>query len=250
MTNISMAFLLTTLAGLSTMLGTIPIFIKIKNEGKVIAASLAFAAGVMICVSITDLIPEAIEMLKNYYSGFLTVFLTFVFLMIGMITSCFIDKALPTATVVNHASLYKVGIISMLAIILHNLPEGIATFISTTKDTSLGISLALAIALHNIPEGISISVPIYYSTQSKFKSILYTFISAMSEPLGAIITYLFLYSFINNIVLGLLFAFIAGIMIQISLTELLPTSTDYSYPKITRIWFIIGVIFMLLKFFI
>ncbi len=250
MTNVSMAFLLTTLAGLSTMLGTIPIFMNVKGENKIIAGSLAFASGVMICVSITDLIPEAVGMLEIYYNGFFTVLLTFSFLMVGMIVSSFIDKALPTTTTItDHKILYKVGIISMLAIILHNLPEGIATFISTTKDTSLGISLAVAIALHNIPEGISISVPIYYSTRSRGKAIFYTFISALSEPIGAIITYLFLSPFMNNVVLGLLFAFIAGIMIQISFTELLPTSTGYGFPKITRRCFVIGVIFMLLKFF-
>lgn len=251
MNSINMAFLLTTLAGLSTMLGVVPIFIKLKDENQIITASLAFAAGVMSCVSITDLIPESILMLENYYSGFITVVLVFLFLMIGIVVSSFIDKAFPSTPVISnsHVSLYKVGIISMVAIILHNLPEGIATFISTTKDTSLGISLAVAIALHNIPEGISISVPIYYSTKSKMKAIFYTFISAMSEPLGAILTYLFLFPFINNVVLGLLFAFIAGIMIQISLTELIPAAQNYSYPKITKIFFIIGVIFMLVKFF-
>lgn len=252
MNSINMAFLLTTLAGLSTMLGVIPIFIKLRDENQIITASLAFAAGVMICVSITDLIPESILMLENYYNGFITVLLVFLFLLIGIVVSSFIDKVFPTNPIVSnsHVSLYKVGIISMVAIILHNLPEGIATFISTTKDTSLGISLAVAIALHNIPEGISISVPIYYSTKSKIKAIFYTFISAMSEPLGAILTYLFLFPFINNVVLGLLFAFIAGIMIQISLTGLIPTAQNYSYPKITKIFFIIGVIFMLVKFFI
>ena len=251
MNSINMAFLLTTLAGLSTMLGVVPIFIKLKDENQIITASLAFAAGVMSCVSITDLIPESILMLENYYSGFITVVLVFLFLMIGIVVSSFIDKAFPSTPVISnsHVSLYKVGIISMVAIILHNLPEGIATFISTTKDTSLGISLAVAIALHNIPEGISISVPIYYSTKSKMKAIFYTFISAMSEPLGAILTYLFLFPFINNVVLGLLFVFIAGIMIQISLTELIPAAQNYSYPKITKIFFIIGVIFMLVKFF-
>lgn len=248
MNSISMAFLLTTIAGLSTMLGTIPIFIKLKNESKIIAGSLAFAAGVMICVSITDLIPEAITMLKNTYNDFITILLTFIFIMLGMIASSLIDKTLPTST--KDIPLYKVGIISMLAIILHNLPEGIATFISTTKDTALGISLAIAIALHNIPEGISISVPIYYATKSRGRALLYTFISSLSEPFGAILTYLFLLPLINDIILGLLFALIAGIMIQISFTELLPTSTNYQETKTTKTFFIIGIIFMLLKFFI
>ncbi len=248
MNSIRMAFFLTTIAGLSTMLGTIPIFIKLKNENKIIAGSLAFAAGVMICVSITDLIPESIMMLEENYNGALTILLSFLFLMIGIISSNFIDKTLPTTT--KNIPLYKVGVISMLAIILHNIPEGIATFISTTKDTALGLSLTIAIALHNIPEGISISVPIYYATKKRGKAFLYTFISALSEPLGAILTYLFLLPFINNVILGLLFSFIAGIMIQISMSELLPTSTSYQVPKLTKLFFIIGVIFMLVKFFI
>lgn len=247
MTSISMAFLLTSLAGLSTMIGVIPIFISIKNKDKIIASSLAFASGVMFCVSVTDLIPESINMLRNYFNGIEVISLSFLFIVIGIITSSLIDKYLPST---NYESLYKVGIISMLAIILHNIPEGIATFISTTKDTSLGISLATSIALHNIPEGISISVPIYYSTKSKFKTFIYTFISATSEPLGAIITYLFLLPLITDTLLGLLFSFIAGIMLQISLTELLPESLNYDYQKTTKIFFLMGIIFMLLKVFI
>ena len=248
MNSINMAFLLTVIAGLSTMLGTIPILIRLKNECKIIAGSLAFAAGVMICVSVTDLVPEAIYMLELSFNGIITCLLVVAFIMIGMVISSLIDKKV----VVNNknGTLYKVGIISMLAIILHNIPEGIATFISTTKDTSLGISLAIAIAMHNIPEGVSISVPIYYATNSKSKACIYTFISGLSEPLGALLTYLFLLPLINDIVLSLLFAFIAGIMLNISFTELLPTSVSYNEDKITKLFFIIGIVFMLLKYFI
>ena len=248
MNSIFMAFFLTTIAGFSTMLGTIPIFIKLKNESKIIAGSLSFAAGVMICVSVIDLIPDSISMLENNYSGILTIVLVFLFMLVGILLSSLIENKLYFND--NDVSLYKVGIISMIAIILHNIPEGIVTFISTTKDTYLGISLALAIAMHNIPEGVSISVPIYYATKSKSKALLYTFVSGLSELFGAILTYLFLLPFINDIVLGLLFAIIAGIMIHISFTELLPTSISYKQNKITKIFFIIGLFFMLLKLFI
>ena len=247
MGTIGFSFLLTSLAGLSTMIGVIPIFIKIKNKDKIIAASLSFASGVMLCVSITDLIPESINMIRGYYSGLVVVILSFLFILIGVAASCLVDKYLPT---INYQSLYRVGIISMLAIILHNIPEGIATFISTTKDTSLGFSLATSIAFHNIPEGISISIPIYYSTRSKFKACGYTFISALSEPLGAVLTYLFLLPFVSDILLGLLFSFIAGIMLQISLTELLPEAISYKESFITKLFFVVGFIFMLLKVFI
>ena len=247
MNSISMAFLLTTLAGLSTMLGCIPIFIKLKNENKIIAGSLSFAAGVMICVSVTSLVPESIGILESNYNGIITVLLSFSFIMIGMIISSLIDNKL---TKRKNTQLYKVGIISMIAIILHNVPEGIVTFISTTKDTSLGISLGIAIAMHNIPEGISISIPIYYATKSKWKALIYTFISGLSETFGAIITYLFLLPFINEVILGFLFSLIAGIMLYISFVELLPTSVSYKENNITKIFFIIGLVFMLLKLFV
>ena len=248
MNNIGISFLLTILAGLSTMLGTILIFVKIKNEDKIIAGSLSFASGVMISVSIFDLVPESISMLSESFSGLGVIIVTFLFIMLGIIISSFIDNKLPSNY--NNTPLYKVGIISMIAIILHNIPEGVATFISSTKDISLGLSLAIAIAMHNIPEGISISVPIYYSTGSKKKALLYTFISGLSEPFGAIIAYLFLMPFINNIILGILFSLIAGIMIRISFVELLPSSNSYNENLITKLFFIIGVIFMLLKFII
>lgn len=157
-----------------------------------------------------------------------------------------IDKSIPDVN--NSDNLYKVGIISMLAIILHNIPEGIVTFISTTKCTTLGISLTTAIALHNIPEGISIGVPIYYSTKSKKKAFLYTLISALSEPFGALLTYIFLFPYINDFVLGLLFSLIAGIMLQISFCELIPESKEYNLKKIYIFSLFSGILFMLLLF--
>ena len=248
MGQIGMGFLLSTMAGLSTMIGMLPILFKFKNEKKIIAGSLAFAAGVMLCVSITDLIPEAFMMLRSYYSGLYLSFLIFLFLMIGIILTFFVEKGIQLEK--QKSSLYQVGIISMLAIILHNIPEGIATFISTTKSTTLGLSMAIAIALHNIPEGISISIPIYYSTKKKTKAFFYTFVSALSEPLGAILTYFFFISFVNPMILGFLFAFIAGVMIFISFSELIPTSREYAYCWLSRVWFIIGILFMLIKFFL
>ena len=136
----------------------------------------------------------------------------------------------------------------MLAIILHNIPEGIITFITASSNMTLGISLAIAIALHNIPEGISISVPIYYSTKSKFKALSYTFISAISELFGAFITFLFLKNFINNTIIGILFAIVAGIMLNISLCKLLPTVKTYNYNRFSIIFFVIGILFILIKF--
>ena len=244
MNNTYLAFLLTTLAGFSTLLGTILIFIKFKNKDKIIANSLSFAAGVMITVSILDLVPESIKLLRITGNSFLTIFLSFIFIVIGIIISSLIDIYLPSQTYKND-NLYKVGIISMLAIIIHNIPEGIATFIATNSNVFLGFSLAFAIALHNIPEGISISVPIYYSTKNKKKALLYTLISALSEPFGAILAYLFLSRFVNNTILGLLFSLIAGIMLQISFCELIPNSKSYHIN--TKFYFTLGILTMLIN---
>ena len=128
MNSIFMAFFLTTIAGFSTMLGTIPIFIKLKNESKIIAGSLSFAAGVMICVSVIDLIPESISMLENNYSGILTIVLVFLFMLVGILLSSLIENKLYFSD--NDVSLYKVGIISMIAIILHNIPEDCSCYAS------------------------------------------------------------------------------------------------------------------------
>ena len=250
MNNTLIAFLLTFIAGFSTMLGVLIIYIKSKNHNKIIMASLSFAAGVMITVSITDLIPESILLLGNNLKNSTTIIISILAIVLGIIISMIIDYYLPDKPISNtkDKSLFKVGIISMIAIILHNLPEGIATFVATSSDVKLGISLTLAIAMHNIPEGISISVPIYYSTGSKKKAIFYTLISALSEPLGALLAFIFLKIFINDTILGILFSLIAGIMLQISFCELLPAARKYDNKKYLFIFFTIGVIFMLLKF--
>lgn len=250
MNNTITSFLLTFIAGFSTMIGTILIFFKVKNINKFICSSLAFASGVMFIISITDLIPESLNLLSTKYSGILIAIICFIFVFLGIILSMVIDHYIPNNKIIENSKLYKVGIISMLAIILHNIPEGIATFIAGNSDINLAISLTIAIAIHNIPEGISIAVPIYYSTKSKFKAILYTLVSSLSEPFGALLAYLFLSKFVTDSFLGILFAIIAGIMMHISICELLPTSKKYNYKKLTIIFFIIGSIFMLIKFII
>lgn len=243
--NIGYSFFITSLAGLSTMLGILVLFIDRKYSNKIVSYSLSFAAGVMICVSIIDLIPESFKLLTGNYNLFVNVLLVLIFICIGVLLSMFIDSKLPE----NDNKLYRVGILSMIAIIIHNIPEGIATFMASSMNPKLGVSLAFAIAMHNIPEGISISVPIFYSTKKIDKSILYTFISAVSEPFGALLAFLFLQNFINDIFMGLLFSFIAGIMIHISFYELIPFSKKYNNEKFKIVPFLIGLFFMCVNVF-
>lgn len=240
----SLPFLMTSLAGISTMLGSIFIFLPFKKE-HILTSSLAFAAGVMICVSFTDLIPESFFKLYDYMPFFLSFLLVLIGINLGMLLSVAIENGVSNRG--NPSSLYKIGIISMLAIILHNIPEGIATYLSCKSDLHLGIKLTIAIALHNIPEGISISIPIYYATKNKKKACFYTFISGASEILGAVIAFLFLQNFMNNILMGFLYSVIAGIMISISIKELIPESLSYQEKKKTYLFLGIGICFMLIS---
>lgn len=239
-------FILTILAGLSTMIGTILIFIFKKKKDNIILSSLAFAGGVMLSVSIIDLIPEGYNLLKSTFYQLPAIIISLIAFSFGILLSIFVDKCFPTI----ENKLYKVGIFSMIAIILHNIPEGIATFLATTKEITLGLSIAISIALHNIPEGISISVPIYYATNSKKKAFLYTLISGISEPFGALLAYFFLQPIINDTIMGVIFFIIAGIMTHISCYELIPTSLNYKNKKLSLIFFAIGIIFILFNHFI
>lgn len=234
-----MPFILTSIAGLSTLLGSVFIFINFKNKDKIINIALAFAAGVMITVSLTDLIPESYNLLIHNSAVYLYLLIS---INLGIIISLLIDKFIPASD-----NLYRVGVISMIAIILHNIPEGIATYITSSHNIKLGLSLSIAIALHNIPEGISISLPIYYSTNSKLKAFIYTFISAISEIFGAVLCSLFLKNYINNFVMAILLGMIAGIMIHISFYELLPTTYKYKHKLTTLLSLGIGCSIMIIS---
>lgn len=246
MNRIEVSFLITLFAGLSTLLGYFIIFINKKNINNIIVKSLSFASAVMITISIIDLIPESYKILKLQFKLFPLFLLILICINIGVILSFNIKKYIPK----YDNSLYKTGVLSMIVIILHNIPEGIITFMTSTNNITLGISLSIAIALHNIPEGISIAVPIYYSKNSKFKAFLYTFMAGLSEFLGAVITYLFLRKFINELTIGLLLSIVAGIMIYIGITELLPESLHYNKKNITLKYFIIGILFVVFSQFL
>ena len=241
--NTYIAFILSSIAGFSTMLGSLIIFLSKKKSLNFLISGIAFAAGVMFFLSIFDLIPESILFLKNTYKIIPSILISLISLSIGVCISIIIDKLFPNTF--DEKSLYKLGLITMIGIIVHNIPEGIATFITTNESLQLGISITLAITMHNIPEGISIALPIYYYTKSKKKAILYTFICAISEPFGALIAYLFLEP--TTTTLGLVYSVIAGIMVHISMYELLPNALKYKRYKITYLFYILGLIFVLIN---
>ncbi|WP_300384918.1 zinc transporter ZupT [Clostridium sp.] len=237
--NIVIPLMLSVFAGLSTVLGTFIIFVSSKKSNKLITFSLSFSAGVMISVSLTDLLLSSIENLSKIHGASAGIAFSLLFMLIGGFFAFLIDKLIPDDNInENNNSLFRVGLVSTVALMIHNFPEGIATFVSGYHNTSLGISIALAISLHNIPEGIAIALPIYYSTKSKLKAFKFTFLSGLAEPLGAFIAFLFLRPYINENVLSIIFSIVAGIMIYISFTELLPKANSYkeNYVYITSIF--------------
>ncbi len=239
MENTTVALTLSLIAGLSTIIGSIFIFFK-KNKN-VLLNSFAFAAGVMITVSLIDLIPESFSYLSTYYYPFPALLFVLICFVIGILISSFIDYYIP-----ENNPIYKIGIISLIAIIMHNIPEGMATFIASNTDIKLGITLTIAIALHNIPEGITIALPIFYSTKSRKRALLYTTIAGLSEFFGALITCIFLKDYITYKFMGYLLAVIAGIMIQISFYELLPEVWK-ARQKRGILYFLLGSIIMFLS---
>ena len=243
------ALLVSTIAGLSTILGAFVIFFKFKenNINKFITTSLAFSLAIMIGISITDLIPESSYILLSNYGigkGILFSILAFI---IGMILVKYLHKLMDKTEAQN--DLYKLGILNMLALILHNFPEGIATFMSSYKDIELGLKLGLAIAFHNIPEGISIAVPIYYATKSKKNAIFKTFLSGIAEPIGAILAYIFLSKYITDSLISIILLLVGGIMITLAIEGILPKAKKYNLNKYLYLGLLIGIILILINYF-
>lgn len=242
------AFLISTIAGMSTLLGGIVVFFNIKEENinKFITFCLSFSIAVMIGISITDLIPSSFFTILLNISISKAIFAILLSFFLGVILINIINKLMKN----DNNSLYKLGILSMFALMLHNFPEGIATFIGSIKNSSLGIKLAISIMFHNIPEGISIAVPIYYATKSKKKAIFHTFLSGFAEPLGALLAYLFLKNYVTDIMISIVLLFVAGLMITLSINEMLPKALSYKHNKFIYIGLILGIILVLINHFL
>ncbi|MFW9929510.1 MAG: ZIP family metal transporter [Candidatus Thorarchaeota archaeon] len=259
--NILFGLGLALFAGLSTSLGALVIFFinfKGKSLAKILTASLGFSAGVMISVSIFELIPFAIEE-TNFFLGTLFFFIGFIIIMIvdfvvphtykaentnySNIDAEFGDVSLNQKTEVT-----RVGYLAALGIAIHNLPEGLASFSGAVISPTLGIITAMAIAIHNIPEGLSISVPLASSGRNKPYAFFIASLSGLMEPLGAVIAAIILLPFLDQLgtLLALLLSFVAGIMLFISIDELLPVAFKYDSTNLTSSSLLIGMIVMVI----
>lgn len=259
--QIFIAMLLTLFAGFSTAIGSIIAFFSRKDDLRVLSLGLGFSAGVMIYISFMEILPTALKDFKNHYDSHWAELLGLACFFGGILISLLIDKLIPEDVnphepkedlselkicplpqkgqnppkfhpgeklhQINTKALKRTGIFTALAIAIHNFPEGFATFISSLDNLTLGIAIAIAVAIHNIPEGLAVSLPIYHATGDKKKAFIYSALSGFAEPLGAFVGALILLPFIGDLTLAISFAVIAGIMVFISLDELLPAAKTY-----------------------
>ncbi len=245
--EIFIAFTLTVLAGLSTGIGSLIAFFAKRTNTKFLSISLGFSAGVMIFVSMREIFDKSLDYITAYKGASLAGWITAGGFFGGMLFIGLIDKILPENNNPHESKLIedndkeidktkklmRMGVFTALAIAVHNFPEGLATFVSALGDPSVAVPIFVAIALHNIPEGIAVSVPIYQATGSKKKAFLFSFLSGLSEPIGALVGYLILMPFLNDLIFGIIFAFVAGIMVYISVDELLPSAREYGHHHLS-----------------
>lgn len=237
MINWKIPLLMTAIAGLATVLGGFITFFVNKNNMKVLSLGLGFSAGVMIFVSFTEILTSAGDLLKAYFPTNYAWIVFFGFIA-GTVISKLIDIFLPDHIeeedfencqehLDSHTHIKRAGILTAIAIAIHNFPEGLGTFLVSSQDLTLGITVALAIALHNIPEGIAVALPIYHATGKKRLAIWYSFWTGMTEPIGALIGLGLLSWFLPQMFVGFLMAVVVGIMIYIAFDTLLPLSHEY-----------------------
>ncbi|EHL1421600.1 zinc transporter ZupT [Campylobacter jejuni] len=279
--QIFIAMLLTFFAGFSTAIGSIIAFFSRKDDLRVLSLGLGFSAGVMIYISFMEILPTALKDFKNYYNSHWAELLGLACFFGGILISLLIDKLIPEDVnphepkedlselkicplpqkgqnppkfhpgeklhQINTKALKRTGIFTALAIAIHNFPEGFATFISSLDNLTLGIAIAIAVAIHNIPEGLAVSLPIYHATGDKKKAFIYSALSGFAEPLGAFVGALILLPFIGDLTLAISFAVIAGIMVFISLDELLPAAKTYDKAHDSLYGLIAGMAIMALS---
>ena len=256
--NLLFAFILTLFAGLSTGIGSaFAIFTK-KTNRTFLSFSLGFSAGVMIYVSFVEIFQKARVSLINVFGSQYGEVYTVLAFFGGIHIILIIDALIPSAEnpheihfveeisqeELKNKKLLRMGSLTAIAIAIHNFPEGLATFTAALTDPSIGVPIAVAIAIHNIPEGIAVSIPIYYATGNKKKAFWYSFSSGLAEPIGAIIGFLILRQYFNDVTFGILFAAVGGIMVFISIDELIPTAREYDSGHKSIYGFILGMLVM------
>jgi len=255
--TVLLAFLLTLIAGLSTGIGSLIAFMAKRTNTNFLSLALGLSAGVMIYVSFMEMIPQSVESLTAHFgekTGTLYLILGFFG---GIALIALIDFLVPESRnphemhsveeMKGNSRLKQTGIIAAITIAIHNFPEGIATFMAALTTMEVAIPITAAIAIHNIPEGIAVAVPIYHATGSRKKAFWLSFASGLAEPVGALIAYLFLMPFWSPTLNALILAAVSGVMIYISLDELLPSAEKYGKHHLSIIGLVAGMVIMALS---
>ena len=262
---------LTLFAGLSTGIGGLAALVMKRTNTKALSLVLGFSAGVMLYVSFVEILEEARGHLVAGLGAQSGLWATAAAFFGGIFLIALIDKFVPSfenphemhrVEEMEHCELSQIGrprrrsrkghkhtlmrtgLMVAVAVTIHNLPEGLAVFTSVVSQPKLGLVIALAIAIHNIPEGIAVSIPIYCATGSRRKAFWFSLLSGLSEPLGALIGWLVLMPLMNDVMFGIVFAGVAGIMVFISLDELLPTAQEYGEHHLSMYGLIGGMMVM------
>ena len=254
------ALFMAALAGLTTMIGAVPVLLTGRKSDRLIGLVLGFGAGAMICVSLTDLYPEALELFSERRAGSGAALLSACCVAAGLAVGFLADRLMGHKEHGHEEhehchvqgcedGLFHVGKVSVLAMGLHNLPEGIALFAACYGNPVLGLSLAAATAFHNIPGGITMALPIYFATGSRRKAFGLTLLASLAEPLGALLAYVFLRPYLNGLWLAVVYGVIAGFLLYIGVSELLPASLRYGTKKETVVSVLAGACVMLLVHF-
>ena len=274
MDNINFPLFLTFLAGLSTVLGGAFVFLFKRLNAKLLSFGLGFSAGVMIYLSFFELLKEAGSELESAL-GHEARWQVIACFIIGMAIAAIIDLiTVHQAKICDNLNtgngqkennggsncliyghdkeqkLFKTGLFVAFAIALHNFPEGMITFTAANINYIFGLSVAVAVAIHNIPEGFCVALPIYYATGSKAKSMFYALLAGLAEPLGALVVYFFLSAYLNSMAIGVMLGAVAGIMVYISLDELLPTANRFSRWHIGLSGLIFGMTMMAISLYL
>jgi ZIP family zinc transporter len=243
--NVLFAFGLTLFAGLATGIGSAMAFFTRTTNTRFLSTALGFSAGVMIYVSFTEILGKSLDLLRDHYGQTAGSWFAVLSFFGGIMFIAIIDSMVPTfenpheirrvediklnTQLGRSRTLLRMGLFMALAISMHNIPEGLATFAAGMSDPTIAVPIAFAIAIHNIPEGIAVSVPVYYATGNKKRAFFLSFGSGLAEPVGGLLGWFLFSTVFKESVIGVLFGGVAGIMVFISVDELLPTAREYGY---------------------
>lgn len=235
--NVWLAFSVTFLAGLATVIGGALVFFIRKPNARILSFGLAFSAGAMVYIALTEILNKSIDAFSEIYPEHPAyAYGTFSFLL-GVILVLLLDRFIPNpherieakiGEKLNQQQMMRTALLTLFAITAHNLPEGLATFFSTLASPTLGAPLAVAIAIHNIPEGVAIALPVYMATGNRRLAVVASLVSGLAEPFGAALGYFVLQPYLGPHVFGVIFGLIGGVMVYLALDELLPTAKRYA----------------------